>query len=68
MDLKHQKYELNENTGEDELIRNLKVIVYTAYQLVLVYLSIFMCIIYPRLFLKSFKQHFRKKKHKNSFR
>ncbi|KAL7021688.1 hypothetical protein ACKWTF_011984 [Chironomus riparius] len=26
MESKHQKYELNENTGEDELIRNLKVI------------------------------------------
>ena len=25
MESKHQKYELNENIGEDELIRNLKV-------------------------------------------
>jgi hypothetical protein len=25
MDLKHQKYELNESMGEDELIRSLKV-------------------------------------------
>lgn len=25
MDFKHQKYELNENMSEDELIRNLKV-------------------------------------------
>lgn len=25
MDTKHQKYELNESIGEDELIRNLKV-------------------------------------------
>lgn len=25
MDLKHQKYELNESMGEDEIIRSLKV-------------------------------------------